>query len=334
MKFKTIAFLLAFLSFSCSSSDDSETEDIVEHIFTYQSFQTVQYRNDITVSNPNLISYNIYYDNEVIDLKPVVIWIHGGGWSIGDKTNQIQTKKAYFESLGYILVSVNYRLSPANSLGLPNDILNPDRIKLPIHPEDVASAVNHIYNTISNYNGDKNNMVILGHSAGAHLAMLVATDTQYLNAYGLNPDDVFKGVANFDTGAYNVPLHLENQGITNFATALNEINNYANGDDFDFPSILYLNAFGNTPNDWINASPINFLNTNNKPSKYFIYYRGDSNTDRRDLIRNFIDELDDDSDVISNETFGLSHADINTNIGLTNNEMTTALTLFLENCFN
>ena len=43
---------------------------------------------------------------------PVVIWIHGGAWQIGDKAN-VQAKPRAFNEQGYVLVSVNYRLHPA-----------------------------------------------------------------------------------------------------------------------------------------------------------------------------------------------------------------------------
>jgi poly(3-hydroxybutyrate) depolymerase len=331
-------------------SEDGNLTNPQSHVFTYNSEDTVKYRNDITVSNDNLISYDIYYDDFVDELKPVVIWVHGGGWSIGKKRN-LQHKKAYFESLGYVLVSINYRLSSADENDLPHDFANPNRIKFPTHPDDVANAVSSIYREIHNYNGDKNNMVILGHSAGAHIAMLIATDPSYLENYGLHPKNVFKGVANFDTEAYDITRHFHDKQVTtnndtesfptyqnattiaqNYTTAYN-INPGLNG--FTKTVITYLNAFGTNYTDWQNASPINHLNHNDKPNKFFIYYQGDSGTQRRDLIRDFVTTLNSGAtQVISGETIGQSHDQINTNIGVPNNDMTTELTLFLEDCFN
>src|SRR5689334_16039728 len=43
--------------------------------------------------------------------SPVVMWVHGGAYRAGDKRNSIRDKVALFTGRGYVLVSVNYRLS-------------------------------------------------------------------------------------------------------------------------------------------------------------------------------------------------------------------------------
>lgn len=329
-----------FLLISCKSTTDDMQENQEHWQFSYKNMQTIQYRTDIAIQDANLVSYDVYFDDESEDLRPVVIWIHGGGWAVGDKANNFEAKKDYFESLGYVLVSVNYRLSPVNEDGEPNDLLNENRIKFPTHPNDVASAINTIYHEIHNFKGDKHNMVIMGHSAGAHISMLVATDPQYLGAYNLNPKDVFKGIANFDTEAYDINQDFLDYGITANNDIIDlEITNYMDSDVntiYHRTVITYLNAFGKNSVDWFEASPINHLNHTNKPTKYFIYYQDEatSNENRVDLIEGFISVLENDS---SNEVFAretpFEHEIINNRIGL-DNTMTTNLTDFLEDCFN
>jgi arylformamidase len=129
---------------------------------------------------------------------PVVIWVHGGAWAVGDKANGMTDKIALFNQAGYLLVSVNYRLSP------DDDRLEPGRVRHPDHVEDVAAAIAWVADHAASYGGDPSRLAILGHSAGAHLVALVATDGQYLAAHGRSPA-LLRAVGSFDTEAYDIP---------------------------------------------------------------------------------------------------------------------------------
>ncbi len=98
---------------------------------------------------------------------PVVIWVHGGGWFTGDKANNMARKVELFNGEGYLLVSLNYRLSPE-----PKASPAPDRVRFPTHPEDVARAVAWVHENAAAYGGDPERIALLGHSAGAHLCRL------------------------------------------------------------------------------------------------------------------------------------------------------------------
>jgi acetyl esterase/lipase len=93
----------------------------------------------------------------------VMIVIHGGGWSIGDKlemANYIEVLKLRLPD--YAFFNINYRLA-----SLPNNNV------FPTQEMDVKAAVNFIFNKRTEYNiSDK--IVLLGASAGAHLALLQA----------------------------------------------------------------------------------------------------------------------------------------------------------------
>ena len=73
---------------------------------------TTQQYTTISGVDSNLLSIDIYYlnDYQTVTNRPVVIYIHGGAWAIGDKAN-IDSKAKFFKNLGYVFVSVNYRLS-------------------------------------------------------------------------------------------------------------------------------------------------------------------------------------------------------------------------------
>lgn len=135
--------------------------------------------------------------------RPVVVFVHGGGWAIGDKANQVQDKATLFTTAGYVFASVNYRLSPATAPPYPAD-----RVRFPAHPHDVGEAVGWIHRNIGAYGGDPDRIVLIGHSAGAQIAALVGTFPTtpapgYLADYGVGRADLL-GVVSLDTDAFDV----------------------------------------------------------------------------------------------------------------------------------
>jgi acetyl esterase/lipase len=101
---------------------------------------------------------------------PIVLFIHAGGWSVGDKS-QYATVGDRLSNEGMVVATVNYRLSPA--------------VQHPVHAEDVARAVAWCYSHAARYGADPERLCLIGHSSGAHLAALVALDPTYLAAQGL-----------------------------------------------------------------------------------------------------------------------------------------------------
>jgi hypothetical protein len=86
-------------------------------------------------------------------------------------------------------VSTNYRLIP--------------HAAFPENVSDVARAIDWVCRNISQYGGDPNKGFVMGHSAGAHLVSLVATDPTYLEKCGRTLKDI-KGVISLDTQAYDL----------------------------------------------------------------------------------------------------------------------------------
>ncbi len=124
--------------------------------------------------------------------RPVIFYVHGGGWSKGDKA-RVGGKVELFTGLGYVFVSVNYRLSPA--------------VQHPAHIKDVAAALAWVHQNIRDYGGDAARIGITGHSAGAHLVALLATDAERLQVHGLGLD-VIKAVVPIDIGVYDMARML------------------------------------------------------------------------------------------------------------------------------
>lgn len=95
-------------------------------------------------------------ESDNLELKPVVIVVHGGGWGSGDRKTMIQPVLETLTSGGYIYISIDYRLSP--------------QYRWPTCREDVEDAVAWAKSHVKPYGGDPDRIGILGYSAGGQLA--------------------------------------------------------------------------------------------------------------------------------------------------------------------
>ncbi len=125
---------------------------------------------------------------------PLVIFVHGGGWKRGDKNNATGGSKApHYLAQGYGFASINYRLVPDATVEQ--------------QAADVANAVAYLRVNAAKFGIDANRIVLMGHSAGAHLSALVGTDPQYLRKAGLDVS-ALAGVIPLDGAAYDVPAQM------------------------------------------------------------------------------------------------------------------------------
>jgi len=125
---------------------------------------------------------------------PLLVFVHGGGWKRGDKRNATGTDKVtHYTGLGYHLATINYRLVPAATVEQQG--------------ADVAAAVAYLLKNAEKLGIDRSRVVLMGHSAGAHLSALVGTDPQYLRGAGLGLD-ALSGVVPIDGAAYDVPAQM------------------------------------------------------------------------------------------------------------------------------
>jgi len=106
-------------------------------------------------------------DSETKD-APVLLHVHGGGWTIGDKEHQGIPLLLHMAARGWVCVTINYRLSPRDAF--------------PAHLVDVKRAISWIRDHGQEYGGDPSYIAITGGSAGGHLAALAAltpNDAEY-----------------------------------------------------------------------------------------------------------------------------------------------------------
>ncbi len=91
---------------------------------------------------------------------PVMVYIHGGAWVIGDKREQGRPMMYELVARGWVCVAINYRLSP--------------KATWPDHIVDVKRAVAWVKEHIAEYGGDPSFVAVSGGSAGGHLCTLAA----------------------------------------------------------------------------------------------------------------------------------------------------------------
>jgi len=125
-----------------------------------------------------------------VSSAPVLLFVHGGGWSIGDKAHAAGDKARWANSKGWAFASANYRLVPQATVEQ--------------QAADVASAIAWLRANAAREGLDPDRIVLMGHSAGAHLVALIGTDTRYLQAARV-PLGAVKGVVLLDGAGYDVP---------------------------------------------------------------------------------------------------------------------------------
>jgi pimeloyl-ACP methyl ester carboxylesterase len=298
MNFKKLIWIAIALT-GCENQDNGVTDSPAN----FEQLMTTEQYKSIADTDENLLSLDIHYRDDTDLKKPVVIYVHGGGWSIGDKANNLQNKINLFESLNYVFVSINYRLSP-----ILTSQSTPDRIKYPIHNIDVADAVKWVIENIAGYGGNQEKIALLGHSAGAHLVSLTGTNQTFIEQTGYSLSNI-KGVATIDTEGYNVRSKVM-EG-----------------------SQIYINAFGTVEQENIDASPLFNVSTNSDNPMFFIAKRGSAS--RIEIADIFIQELYDnniETYQVNGSEYG--HNGINNAIG-SSGETTITLPLiaFFERCF-
>lgn len=170
---------------------------------------------------------NVFQPKKAKD-APVLLFIHGGSWNSGNKEiyNFLGTR---FAKKGVVTVIMDYPLSPdyqVQSMALAS-----------------AQAVNWMHQSIENYGGSKDKLFVSGHSAGGHLASLIAVNDLYFGQLGV--ENPIKGVVLIDAAGLDMKWFLEQM-------------NYEPGTSYNIP-------FTDSPEVWEETSPIYHLDTNDPP---------------------------------------------------------------------
>ena len=201
-------------------------------------------------------------DTDLAD-APVLVQVHGGGWSIGTKEREGLLLMNRMAQRGWICVAMNYRLAPKHPF--------------PAQIVDVKRAIAWTREHISAYGGDPSYLVLTGGSAGGHLAALAA----------LTPDEPSyqPGFEEADTSVVGcVPFY----GIYDLAGLTGERSVTAMRDQFLAPRVFKKDPVTDR-DDFVRASPLAQVSAD-APDFFVLHGANDSLVDVRQA-RAFVDRL-------------------------------------------
>ncbi|WP_048647669.1 alpha/beta hydrolase [Nitratireductor soli] len=177
---------------------------------------------------------------------PVVIYAHGGGWVKGSR-KKIYSMSQWLTSLGYVLVAIDYRKVPATTIdGQVNDL---------------AAAISWVRSNIARYGGDPSRIVLMGHSAGAHLVAMAAARNVAGSVRGIIPNDV---------QAYDMVAYAGMRGSLGYP---------------------YINAFGSDPRDWVRWSPVTYARQRSGFPPHLFLHSGSDGARRKALTNGYANLL-------------------------------------------
>jgi arylformamidase len=235
---------------------------------------------------------------------PVVVWVHGGGFRRGDKTNQVADKVRLFTGGGWAFASVDYRL-----VGDPRS--GPAGGVYPAAEQDVASAIAFLVAHAGDHGLDAGQVMLLGHSAGAFLVALVATDGGFLAGAGPGLDLGSVACVALLDGTYDIPTMVA-----------------AGGPQAD----MYRAAFGEDPAVWERASPTRNVAAGAGIPPFHLVTRGSEG--RVAQTRAFAARLSAAGvPATASEARGLTHADVDAAVGRPGDTaVTPELMSFFRSC--
>lgn len=212
--------IVVFLLNSCAFKSVSRHKNIV-------------YRPADTIRHIPQQQLNVFAPRRHAEPKKVLIYLHGGSWRSG--------RRGLYNFLGnrfarkdIVMVVAGYPLSPEADY---TDML-----------KAVAMAVKWTKQHILEYGGDPDQVFISGHSAGGHLAALLAMNNDYFRQAGLT--DPLKGVILIDAAGIDMYNYLREQKLP---------------EDHS-----YYNTFTHDPAKWKAASPVYHVNSNVPPMLIYV----------------------------------------------------------------
>jgi len=216
-----LIILLIFGSqISCSKEKDPEdTKPIVSAVYT-----------NISYGSDALQVMDVYLpEKRNVKTTKTIVVIHGGGWVGGDKTEMtILIDSLQKRMKNYAFINLNYRLAVNNSINV-----------FPSQENDVKSGIEFYLSKSGEYLVSKD-LVVLGGSAGGHLALL--------HSYKNDPEKHVKAVVDFF-------------GPSNLVAAWN---------DGLIQQLVLIGAIGKTydqdPQIYIQSSPVNFITAQTPPT--------------------------------------------------------------------
>lgn len=282
----SVLLFISSCSIGCSISHASIKQRVVdrfmaEHASTLVSNEQITIRRNIPFGTDPRQQFDVYLPTQPLDAKharPWIFMVHGGAWRLGDKAhdNVVDHKVRHWVPKGMVLVSSNYRLVP--------------KVDPLTQAQDLAKALANVQKNAASYGIDPKQCLLMGHSAGAHLAALLAVSPKLLHAAGATP---CLGAVLIDSAAMNLPSVMERRHAA-----------------------FYDQAFGNQPAYWRTVSPMDQMTKAVIPLLTICTARHD---DACDQAKALTDQAKTLSSTPSDYTWfklSLSHAQANEQLGL------------------
>ena len=220
---------------------------------------------------------------------PVILYVHGGGWRRGDKAmpQMVKNKAPHWVGKGCVFVSTNYRMLPDANVVEQAD--------------DVARALAFVQSRAASWGGDPARVIVVGHSAGAHLVALMTADGTIASRQGAQP---WLATVALDSAALDMVAIMNRRHYR-----------------------FYDPVFGTDANFWRDASPTHRLKT--KPAAPMLMVCSSRREDSCPPAREFAAKASGLGGRVSVLPIALSHAEINDQLGL-RGEYTDAVDEFLR----
>lgn len=244
---------------------------------------------NVSYGNAPLQTMDVYLPNNAqnhpsqsAQLHPVIVMVHGGGWCVGDKAmpKVVSNKLAWAKRRNMIFISINYPMVDEGSDALTQG-------------HHIAASLHHIQQHVSEWGGDTQRMILMGHSAGAHLVSLVNASAQLRRNHQLRP---WLATISLDAGAIDVVKQMPQV--------------------YPFLKQRYLEAFGPSESSWKLASPYHQLSAGATP------WLGVCSTQRKDNPCQQAESYNKKSESLGivSQVLPLakSHGEINNDLGLDN----------------
>lgn len=179
-------------------------------------------RADVAYGKASREVMDVFLPPEALrDGAPIIVMVHGGGWCVGDKASAgvVENKVGRWTPRGFVVVSLNYPMVA-------------DGLDARAQAVRVAQAIAHVQMNARSWGGDARKVILMGHSAGAHLVSLVHADAAMRKAAGI---EGLLGTVSLDAGAIDVVRQMPRV--------------------YDGLRDRYREAFGEREEGWVAASP-------------------------------------------------------------------------------
>jgi acetyl esterase/lipase len=140
--------------------------------------QRYEATTNISYAEGNRHKLDVYRPRDTAS-APVIVFFYGGSWQMGAKETY-RFLAATLVARGYVVVVPDYRLYP--------------EVRFPDFLADGAKALRWVHDNIAAFHGDATRMFVMGHSAGAYNAAMLALDGTWLNEVGLDPNRDIAGL--------------------------------------------------------------------------------------------------------------------------------------------